>query len=207
MKKKTGIRILIAFIGVVMIGIGVSFNAQAALGNDPIGIVYDGIRTTMHFSSEQLGTASNIVNIVLLVVVFLLNRHYVNIGTLIYILPYGLIVNAGAKLYHLLFRANVLPVQILGAAVGCTLLYIGVGIYITADMGVDPFSGLVLALTDIVHKEYGTVKIIFDMSCIALGFLLGGKLGAITIITALTAGPCIQFVSKRLKRLEFIQNL
>lgn len=207
MKKEKMIRILIAFIGVVMIGIGVSFNAQAALGNDPIGIVYDGIRTTMHFSSDQLGTASNIVNLVLIVIVFWMDRRYVDIGTLVYIIPYGVIVNVGAKLYHALFHVQQLPTQILAAVIGCTLLYVGVGIYIAADIGVDPFSGLVLALTDKVKKEYQTVKVTFDLICILVGFVLGGKLGAITIITALTAGPCIQFVSRKIRSIKFVQKL
>ena len=56
---------LLGIAGIIFIGIGVSFNASAALGNDPIGIVYDGIRSALNLSSEQLGMTSNIVNIVL----------------------------------------------------------------------------------------------------------------------------------------------
>ena len=36
---------------------------------------------------------------------------------------------------------------------------------------------------------------------IILGTVLGGKLGAVTIITALTAGPVIQFFSGELHRI------
>ena len=73
--------------------------------------------------------------------------------------------------------------------------------YITADIGLDPFTGMVMVLKDKIGKEYRTVKIGFDISCIVLGFVLGGKLGVITIITALTAGPVIQFLSKVIKNL------
>ena len=45
------------------------------------------------------------------------------------------------------------------------------------------------------------VKVVFDISMIVLGTVLGGKLGAVTIITALTAGPVIQFFSGKLQRL------
>ena len=34
-------RCIIAEIGILMIGIGVAFNAMAQLGNDPVGIFYD----------------------------------------------------------------------------------------------------------------------------------------------------------------------
>ena len=54
-----------AAVGIILVGTGVAFNAAASLGNDPIGIVCDGIRNAVNLSSEQLGMASNIVNVVL----------------------------------------------------------------------------------------------------------------------------------------------
>jgi hypothetical protein len=44
------------------------------------------------------------------------------------------------------------------------------------------------------------VKIGFDLTMIVLGTVLGGKLGAVTIVTALTAGPVIQFFSNFWKK-------
>lgn len=201
MKKQSTEKLLLAIVGIILVGIGVAFNAAAALGNDPVGIMYDGLRNAAHLSSGQLGMASNIVNVVLVAAVFLLDRHYVNIGTFIYIIPYGFVVDLGGRLYHLLFPVQTLPVQILGAVIGCTLLYTGVAMYITADIGLDPFTGLVMVLRDKVKKEYRSVKICFDIGCIVVGTLLGGKLGVITIITAFTAGPVIQFFSDRMKQL------
>lgn len=185
-------RLILAAVGITLIGIGVSFNAAAALGNDSVGIVYDGIRNAANFSPQQLGTASDLVNIVLLLLIFFLDKHYINIGTFMYIVPYGHIVNFGTKLYHTIFSMQTLPFQIVGAAIGCFLLYVGVAMFIVADIGVDPFTGIVLILRDKVKKEYGIVKVCFDISCILLGVVLGGKLGVITVLTALTAGPMIQ---------------
>ena len=62
MKREKRIRIILAILGIILVGTGVAFNAAAALGNDPVGIVYDGIRSALNLSSEQLGMASNIVN-------------------------------------------------------------------------------------------------------------------------------------------------
>ena len=44
MKKDRVISLVLAIIGIFFVGTGVAFNAAATLGNDPIGIVYDGIR-------------------------------------------------------------------------------------------------------------------------------------------------------------------
>ena len=81
MRKRIEIRkCFLALLGILLIGVGVSFNAMAKLGNDPVGIFYDGIRNALGLNQEQLGMASNLVNIVLLVFLFFAGRRYLNIG-------------------------------------------------------------------------------------------------------------------------------
>lgn len=195
----TGKNILAAAAGVFLVGVGVAFNNCAGLGNDPIGIVYDGIRNAGGMSAEQLGMASNIVNVVLMVFLFFAARRYVSVGTFVYLLPYGFCVDAGNFLYRMLAPSDGLAVRVGFSVAGCLLLYLGVAVYITVDIGVDPFTGVVLWLRDVLKKEYRIVKVCFDVAMIVIGTLLGGKLGAVTIVTALTAGPVIQYFSWLLK--------
>lgn len=144
---------------------------------------------------------SNIVNIVLLVLVFLADRHYVNLGTFIYLIPYGFAVDLGGKLYQALIPVQTLPFQDPGLLSSAVFSYMWVlAMFITMDMGVDPFTGVVLVLRDRLHMEYRKIKVIFDLCMMVLGFVLGGKLGVITILTAITAGPCIQAFSGLLKK-------
>ena len=44
-------KVIFAAVGILLVGTGVAFNARAALGNDPIGIIYDGVRNAanVHF--------------------------------------------------------------------------------------------------------------------------------------------------------------
>lgn len=193
-------RILYALVGIFLVGIGVAFNNSSMLGNDPIGIVYDGVRSTLALSAAELGTASNFVNFGIIFVLLFIGRKYLNIGTLIYILPYGFFVNLGSKLYPILFAGDSLFIRWISVVVGCLLLYIGVAIYIAVNIGLDPFTGLVMVISDKVNKEYGTTKIVFDVFMIILGVILGGGLGIITIITAISAGPSIQYFSKVIKK-------
>lgn len=199
-------RLVLAFAGIVLVGTGVAFNAAASLGNDPIGIVYDGIRNAANLSAGQLGMASNIVNVALVIVVAVFGRHYVNVGTLIYIIPYGTVVDFGTRLYGIIFKVQTLPFRILGAAAGCFLLYTGVAMFITADIGLDPFTGMVMVIRDRVKKEYRVVKVVFDVCCIIAGTLLGGTLGVITILTAISAGPLIQFLADKMGRFMKFQK-
>lgn len=184
--------VLAALLGVFFMALGLALNNRAHLGNDPVGIIYDGIRSAANLTPEQLGMASNVVNIALVVLLFFIGRRYISIGTLIYFLPYGTFVSVGNKLCSWLFHSEALAARIGLSVLGCLLLYLGIAIYIVVDIGTDPFTGLVLVIRDRLQKEYRLVKIGYDVTLIVLGTLLGGKLGVVTIITALLGGPVIQ---------------
>lgn len=198
--KITWKKILAAAFGVLLVGVGVAFNNCVGFGNDPIGIVYDGIRSISGMNQAQLGMASNVVNIVLLVFLFFAGRRYVSVGTFVYLIPYGFCVDLGNYIYHHLAFTDAFPLRIVFSVIGCTLLCLGVAIYITVDIGVDPFTGVVLVLWGVIKKEYRYVKIGFDLTMVILGTLLGGKLGVVTILTALIVGPVIQFFMNILKK-------
>lgn len=195
-----------ALIGVLLCGSGVGLNSCAGLGNDSVGILYDGIRSFFGMTSTQLGMASNIVNITLLVLLLFIGRKYVSLGTIVYLVPYGFCVNVGNGLYQMLAVSEALPVRIIFAVCGCLLLCMGVALFITADIGVDPFTGVVLVFVDILKKEYRFVKIGFDITLIIIGFLLGGKAGVVTLVTAVCVGPCIQFFNQKFVKLLVNKN-
>ncbi len=192
--------ILIAAVGVFFTATGAVFNMCAGLGNDCIGIVYDGMRVFFGLSQAELGTASNIVNVALVVLLLFIGRRYISAGTLVYFLPYGFFAGIAGQLYNVLAFGDSVVNNIFFSVVGCLSLYFGVATYITVDIGVDPFTGLVLLLTEKLKKEYRYVKIGFDLVMILIGWALGGKAGVITLLTALTAGPCIQFFHQKIKR-------
>lgn len=199
-------KMLAALLGVAFVGIGVAFNSCAGLGNDPVGIVYDGIRNAAGLNAAQLGMASNIVNCSLVALLLVIGRRYISVGTLIYFIPYGFFVSIGEYIYSALVSANTMAVSILFSILGCLLLYLGVAVYIQVDIGVDPFTGVVLVICDKVEKEYRIVKVIFDISMIVLGTVLGGKLGVVTVVTALTGGPVIQFFKGCIQRMFYAKD-
>lgn len=210
MEKKAcqakGKKILLAFVGILMVGIGVAWNAGAGFGNDPVGIFYDGIRASLGLGAEQLGMASNIVNWSLVALLLIIGRKYINLGTIIYILPYGLCVSVGTRLFALLFAGAGFAGRGLASVLGCTLLYTGVAILIVADIGMDPMTGIAMVLKDRLHWDFKRAKWLFDGTMTLIGFLLGGKLGIITVITALLAGPAIQFISGKLTGILAIEK-
>lgn len=190
-----------ALLGIFLVGAGVAFNAGAGLGNDPVGIFYDGIRCMLHLSSVQLGMASNVVNVAIMIFLVFAGRRYVNIGTFIYIVPYGLFVNLGTWLYNTLFAFEGFLYQLAGVVVGCLCICLGVAIFIVADIGVDPLTGLALWIGDKLHWEYRKAKVLLDICLTVIGYVMGGKLGVVTIVTMFLCGPTIQFFSDKVRKL------
>ena len=160
-----------ALVGIFLIGMGVSLNSCAKLGNDPIGIVYDGVRNIAALTSEQLGTASNLVNFGLILLLIFTGRRYINSGTLIYILPYGLFVNLGTRLYDSFFTSGSIYLRWLTVAAGCLLLYTGVAIFIAVDIGLDPFTGVVMVIRDKLRWDFKKTKIAFDIIMVLIGIV------------------------------------
>jgi hypothetical protein len=191
-------RCLLALIGILFIGVGVAFNAMAGLGNDPVGIFYDGIRNFIGLTQTQLGFASNIVNMGLVVLLLVIGRRYINVGTIIYIIPYGTFISMGTKVYTMIFVGQEIWTRIIASIFGCLFIYVGVAIFIVVDIGLDPMTGLAMIIKEKLKWDFKKSKILFDSCLTLLGFLLGGKIGIITIIAALIAGPSIQYIAEKI---------
>ncbi len=206
MKINNIVKIIGALMGIFLVGLGVAFNAATMLGNDPIGIVYDGVRHFASLSGEQLGTASNMVNFGLIVLLICIGRKYVNIGTFIYILPYGFFVGLGTRLYVMLGISENLWLRGFAGVMGCLMLYAGVAVFIAMDIGLDPFTGLVMVIRDRIKWDYKKTKIAFDITMVIIGVILGGKLGIITVAAALTAGPVIQWLAEGITKIMNVKG-
>ena len=189
-------KILIAIIGVALVGIALAFNSSAMLGNDPVAVFYDGVRNLCGLPREELGRVTNLINCTFVITMFILGRKYINIGTFVYALPMGSFIDLGFKIYGILDIPNTLNWRIFTAFCGCSMLFLGIGIFIAVDVGMDPCTGIVVILRDKIKSQYKTSKIICDICMLILGFTFGGKIGAVTVISALIAGPTIQKISE-----------
>ena len=185
-------KVVLAMTGIFLVCLGVAFNNNTGLGNDPVGIVYDGIRVAFNIPIVKLGFVSNFINVGLIAILLVIGRHYINIGTAMYLIPYGLFITVGSRLYPLIFTNDALGTRLLGGAIGISLYYIGISLFVATDIGVDPFNGFMLTIRDKTGWSIRKSKIIFDVVLMTTGFLLGGKFGLITIVTATTTGPVIQ---------------
>ena len=197
------IDILLTAFAALLCGTGCGFMNYASLGMDSIGTLYDGIRTAFNLSLDSIGTVSMCLSVILIIILFFIKRKYVSIGTLIYFLIYGVFANLSTAALQRIITADSIPVKATTGILGILILSFGLGIYIAVDIGVDPFTGIILLITDITHKKLEIIKIIFDIITIVIGILLGARIGALTVIATLTEGPLIAFFTKKVQAFYF----
>lgn len=201
MKRRRLLRYILAICGIGILGMGVGINAAAYLGNDPVAILYDGIRYILGLGYEWLGMITNCINVAVIILMLFIGRKYLHIGTILYMLLLGIFVNIGGIVYEAILPESVLYLRLIAALIGSLFVFAGVALFIVSDIGLDPFTGLVIVLQDKLKWEYRKIKVCFDITLVVIGKLLGGKLGVITVLTALTAGPCIQWMTQKFGQL------
>ncbi len=199
--------ILLAVIGTILCGFGCGLANYAALGMDAIGSFYDGLRNILGFESSQIGTVSYIVSFILFVFLFIAGRKYIHIGSIIYVLFYGIFANLGTLLMERLITSDILWLRAVIGVAGLLILFMGLGIFITIDIGVDAFTGVVLWICDVTHKKMETVKIIFDLSLALIGILLGAHIGVLTVASIAAGGPMISLFTKWFQKIYFKRKL
>lgn len=81
--------------------------------------------------------------------------------------------------------------SIAGAALGTVLLGVGVGVYLTADLGCGPTDLLPQVIAHRCGWGPGGSRVAMDLTVSALAVVLGGSLGIATLLVSVAAGPIV----------------
>lgn len=192
MKNHLVKRTLISLIGLIFCGIGVALFLYTGLGVDPASVFELGIANVFHIS---YGTSSALINVVILVIVFIIDKSYINISSVIAIFGIGYTADFVKLLLNLLRLGELnIIVKLEMILAGLLIMAVGIATYIRADLGV----GAIDLISEIISRkgklQYRLVRIAGDISFVVIGFLLGGTVGIGTVVAAFMTGPSVQFV-------------
>ncbi len=194
-------RIFMALGGMAAAGIAVGFFKRAFFGVDPFQCFCNGINQVIPIG---FGTLYMLINAVLLVIDFFLDRHYIGISTFINLFLLGYAAEFSEQLLAQWFGDPGIWGRILFLVIGIVVSCIAAAFYYTADLGVSTYDAIPLHIADRKPKLFGKVlpfrviRIISDLICVGIGFALGFAPGIGTVITALFMGPLIAFFKKTL---------
>lgn len=204
--KEMILRVIILLAGLTIAHLGVTLFLLANLGADPFNVLVQGIfRTVGGMTGWAFLTHGHIHMAICFLIILLLlivDRSYIKIGTILCMICGGPIIDFFTRILQFLFlpeRTLWFKLPIL--ALGCVILAFGMTIVIKSDAGTGPNDLVALVISEKSHKQFGIVRIIVDVSFVAVGFLLGGAFGIGTIVCACLVGPAAGLFLPRSERI------
>lgn len=192
-------RTLIAALGLTISGIGVGIFIFSNLGVDPASVFQLGMASQVGIS---YGTASAIMNVIILTIVFFIDKKYINISSFLAIFLIGYTADFASKGLELLIPiAPILQVRLVLLVIGCTIMALGIPIYIRADLGVGAVDLVSEIIADKTGVKYRIIRICCDLTFVITGYFLGGKVGIGTAVAVLMTGPIVQAIRPTINKI------
>ena len=201
-------RYLLFLVGLFINALGVSLITKASLGTSPISSIPYVLSLNFKFTLGNFTIFFSIFLILLQILILRKNFKLENILQIPVSIAFGYFIDLTMYLFFWVDPKNYL-VKVIALLVGCAILGFGVYLEVLADVVMLPGESFVRAIVQTWKTNFGTTKIIFDISmaviAAALSFLFSGQLNGVregTIIAALLVG----FIARVLgKKLEFIK--
>lgn len=194
--------ILLAFVNV--------FFNNSNFGSDSIFCLNQGVSK---FLKIEIGYATLIMNGLFVVIMLIINRKAIGVGTILTIIFLGPLINIIIKLNIIPDLASVkLPkvpyvlLQITYILIALLLGGISISLFIYTNRGLSAFEGVLTKIVIVTKIPFWAVKIISDIIFFIVGFLLGGTIHIGSIISAILYGPSISLFSKVWKKLNLFRG-
>ncbi|MDD6022774.1 MAG: hypothetical protein PUC06_00845 [Oscillospiraceae bacterium] len=194
--KELIVRVILLLVGLAIAHLGVTLFLQAALGSDPFNVLIQGLFRSIPWPASLPVTHGRVhmaVSFLIILVLLVVDRSYIRIGTLLCMFLGGPIIDVYTFfLKNLLNEGSPMPLRVIMLALGCMILAFGMTIVIKSEAGTGPNDLVAVVISDKSGWKFGIVRICVDVCFAAVGFLLGGTLGLGTIICAFLVGPTAQ---------------
>ena len=207
-KIETTKRYTLFIISLFFSALGVAFTKHGELGVSPISSVANVM--SCKFDALSLGTWLIIWNCILIVgQIVILRKRFQPIQLLQVPLSFlfGWFTNFGMWIVSFI-PVNSYIIRLTMVIVGVIILGFGIALSVIANVIMNSGEAFVKAVSEQIHKEFGNVKIAFDVLCVIMALILsllfldftivGTREG--TIISALLTGVVVKFFTKKLQQ-------
>lgn len=197
-------RYALFIISLFISAMGVAITKKGELGVSPISSVANVM--SEKFTDLSLGNWLIIWNCVLIIgQIVILRRHFQWIQLIQVPLSFlfGWFTDIGMWIFSFLKPSNYM-FQLLMVLGGTVVLGFGIALSVIANVVMNSGEAFVKAISDTIHKEFGNVNVVFDISCVIAAVILsliffsmqivGTREG--TVISALLTGFVVKFWNK-----------
>jgi uncharacterized membrane protein YczE len=174
------------YVGLVLYGASMSLMIASNLGLDPWDVFHQGVS---RLTGWRFGDVVIAVGVIVLLFWIPL-RQRPGIGTISNAIVIGLTVDAVSAVLPI---PTSLPVRWAYGASGVFACGIASGLYIGARLGPGPRDGLMTGVvTRFAGRRWASIRLVrtvLEISVLIAGYLLGGTVGWVTLLYALSIGP------------------
>ena len=187
-------RVVLLLVGLTIAHLGVTLFLLAELGSDPFNVLIQGLFRFLPWPGFMThGYVHMGVSFLIILVLLVVDRSYIRIGTLLCMVLGGPIIDVFTRLLGGVVNAgSPMALRLGGLVGGCVILAFGMTIVICSKAGTGPNDLVAVVISDKTRWKFGLVRICVDLCFALAGFLLGGTLGLGTIICAFLVGPAAQ---------------
>ena len=182
--RPPAISVLLLVTGLVIFGLGEALLVASGAGVSPWTVLAQGISILTGWS---IGFATFVISTIVLLTWIPL-RQTPGIGTILNIIIISVVLDVALPF---LPRFDTFGLRLAEAAAGVIITGIGGGIYLIANLGPGPRDGLMTGLQRVTGLPIAAVRSAIEISVVILGWLLGGVVGAGTLLFAFGIGPCV----------------
>lgn len=194
-----GRRLLALTVSLALMGVCIAIFKIVGFGTDPSATFITGLSLLTGLS---FGTCMLLLNLALFLIVLRYDLSRIGVGTVMNMAGVGYMADFTLYLLRPVVLEGGLPIGVRLAVFGGTMaLFLTVAaFYLAADLGVAPSDAIPQLIAARVKKpSYRGVRMIWDLSLLTAGFLLGAEVGLTTLLTGFCLGPAIAFVSSHVE--------
>lgn len=199
-KKALIIQSLVYIISLVISEFGIGCYYGCELGTDPISVFVDGVHLKTNLS---YGDISTICNVILTILMFVFERKYLGISTIISMFIAGPLIDVFETLIRTSFpvATTSMFVRIIILLAGLITTGIGYGMTIACDLGSSPFQFCPIFVADKFKIDLKYAQIITDAIFFIIGFLMGGIVGVGSVVSVLLTGYILEYALAKTNKL------
>lgn len=195
--REKALRCAILLVGLTIAHFGVALYLLADLGADPFNVLIQGILRAVRPVFGAKVTHGNVhmaVSLLIILVLWIVDKTYIRIGTVLCMLCGGPIIDFFQMILGPLFAAkHPLWTDIAVEAGACVILAFGMTIVIKSEAGTGPNDLVALVISEKLRRKFSVVRMLTDVTFVAVGFAAGGSVGIGTLICAFLVGPVAGF--------------
>lgn len=183
-----------------LMGVCVAIFDQLGFGTDPCSVMNLAISRMIGWS---FGNWQLLMNTLLLIIILLLGEiKRFGLGSLANMVLVGYAADATTWVLnrvHPLY-AETLTVKLLVFAPTMLLFLVAVAFYMVVDLGTAPYDAIPQIICDRQKRfSFPKIRMMWDITIIAVGFLCGGTVGLVTLVTGFCLGPLFGMLADRVR--------